>query len=210
MLDRYINFAQAHPRLSASVSVLGVGTMVLGASGTPSDVENWGKVFAAVGSDGGRWLLVFLGLALVVVAVTPLLTRKRATPSEMSSTPSPGQPASPTQRNQPASPNVSPVKQVASADAALDKLYTEGHRMFKASGWIAGANILYGSPPTEGEIDRWQGRVRRALPRSTGAGSGLRPSGRALWTLAASALPTLWSPSERNGCESRWPSSSES
>jgi hypothetical protein len=78
MAHRYSDFVQQHPKLSAGVSVLGVATMILGASGTPSDIENWGKVFAAIGSDRARWVLVALGLALLVAAAIPWLSRKSA------------------------------------------------------------------------------------------------------------------------------------
>ncbi len=52
--------------------------------------------------------------------------------------------------------------------ATLDKLWVEGKRMLNASGPFAalGAGVLYGPRPTEADIDRWQGKVRAALPRT--------------------------------------------
>lgn len=49
----------------------------------------------------------------------------------------------------------------------LDKLYVEGTRMLKAADPITSVagSILYGPAPSEAQIDRWQARVREALPR---------------------------------------------
>lgn len=51
--------------------------------------------------------------------------------------------------------------------AALDKLYVEGRRMQKAAepfAQVTAAGFFYGPPPSEGEVERWEGRVRAALP----------------------------------------------
>lgn len=53
------------------------------------------------------------------------------------------------------------------SQSTLEKLWVEGRKMQKAAGPFAalGAGaLLYGAPPTEAQIDRWQGRVRAALP----------------------------------------------
>jgi hypothetical protein len=53
--------------------------------------------------------------------------------------------------------------------AALGRLYVEGRRMQKAADPLAGitaVGLLYGSPPDEPAVERWEGRVRAALPRS--------------------------------------------
>lgn len=53
--------------------------------------------------------------------------------------------------------------------AALGRLYVEGRRMQKAADPLAqmtAAGILYGTPPDEAKVERWEGRVREALPRS--------------------------------------------
>lgn len=53
--------------------------------------------------------------------------------------------------------------------AALGRLYVEGRRMQKAADpltAITGGGLLYGSPPDEARVERWEGRVREALPRS--------------------------------------------
>jgi hypothetical protein len=49
----------------------------------------------------------------------------------------------------------------------LEKLYVEGRRMQKAAAPLAGLTgglLSHGPPPTEAQIDRWQGKVRAALP----------------------------------------------
>jgi hypothetical protein len=49
----------------------------------------------------------------------------------------------------------------------LEKLYVEGRRMQKAAAPFAGLMgglLSPGPPPTEAQIDRWQGKVRAALP----------------------------------------------
>lgn len=52
--------------------------------------------------------------------------------------------------------------------AALERLYTEGRRMERAAkplAFMTGTALLNGGgPPSEAQIDRWQGRVRAALP----------------------------------------------
>lgn len=52
--------------------------------------------------------------------------------------------------------------------SSLEQLYVEGLRMQKAaspSARVSGAGaLLYGSPPTEADVDRWQGEVRASLP----------------------------------------------
>lgn len=49
----------------------------------------------------------------------------------------------------------------------LDRLYVEGSRMLKAADPITSVagSILYGPAPSEAQIDRWQAKVRKALPR---------------------------------------------
>lgn len=61
------------------------------------------------------------------------------------------------------------TKSPGSSRAKLDGLYIEGRRMLKATEpftQITGAAFIYGPPPSEGDIDRWEGRVRAALPRN--------------------------------------------
>lgn len=53
--------------------------------------------------------------------------------------------------------------------AALGRLYVEGRRMQRAADPLAAitaAGLFYGPPPDEAKVERWEGRVREALPRS--------------------------------------------
>lgn len=48
----------------------GVCLTALGVAGLPNDLENWLAAFQVIGSDGARWIFVFVGLAVLgVVAV---------------------------------------------------------------------------------------------------------------------------------------------
>jgi hypothetical protein len=60
-----------------------------------------------------------------------------------------------------------PERERRGSQSTLEKLWVEGRKMQKAAGPFAaiGAGmLLYGGPPTEAQIDRWQGKVRAALP----------------------------------------------
>lgn len=66
-----------HPRLALGLTVAGLASLFLGVAGVPSDIENWGKAFAWLGSNGGRWVLAVLGfLAVVITAVAPRLPER--------------------------------------------------------------------------------------------------------------------------------------
>jgi hypothetical protein len=64
--------------------------------------------------------------------------------------------------------SISPTTRPNSPLPALEKLYSEGHRMLKASSLltaVVSSSLFYGPRPTEADIDRWQGKVRAALPK---------------------------------------------
>lgn len=60
-----------HPHAKLGARVSGGFLAVVGAAGLPSDLENWGAAFQAIGSNLGRWILVIVGIG-VVIAVTVL------------------------------------------------------------------------------------------------------------------------------------------
>ncbi len=68
-MERYEEFKARHPRARLGAGVIGGSLAVVGLAGLPDDLKNWGAAFQAIDSDLGRWLLVFIGLA-VIAAVT--------------------------------------------------------------------------------------------------------------------------------------------
>lgn len=47
-------------------TIVSVVLTVVGASGIPDNLKAWGRLFAMIGSDLGRWLLVLGGLAILI------------------------------------------------------------------------------------------------------------------------------------------------
>lgn len=67
-----------------------------------------------------------------------------------------------------AEPSSPPRTPPPRAPRRLDQLYVDGSRMLKAADPITSiaGSFLYGPAPTEAQIDRWQARVREALPKA--------------------------------------------
>lgn len=116
-------------------------------------------------------LLTFVGATLAgVISALASLTLQRCIAVKELSTHSAAQDASRLQdqpdlvRDALVQPPMKPQRTIS--PSSLDRLYTEGHRMLKAANPLSGLTVLYGPPPTEGEIDQWLGRVRQALPKT--------------------------------------------
>ncbi len=76
---RVQTFVRRHPTLDAAIFVLGLASMLIGASGHPGDVANWGDTFSFIGAECGRWVLTGVGF-LFVGAVALTLLAGRMTP----------------------------------------------------------------------------------------------------------------------------------
>lgn len=73
-MRRFNDYLRAHPSASGALSLAGLVTMLIGASGYPANIADWGEAFAAIGGELGRWVLAAVGFGLVVVP--QLLQRK--------------------------------------------------------------------------------------------------------------------------------------
>jgi hypothetical protein len=138
-----------------------------GDSGDSDDVRWWSDQVGPLGGDSERTLhfsilsqaAVDLPMAVRVrVANRPWLVARFSFGVE--------EPVAPPVKT----PSTKVPRRPADGDrAALGRLYVEGRRMQRAADPLAQlttTGILFGAPPDDEKVDRWEGRVRVALPRS--------------------------------------------
>lgn len=76
-MRRYDRFMAAHPYLAFGLAMAGLLSLVIGAAGTPSNIESWGKFFTWLGRGGARWGLAVVGLAMVAAIAIPFFAERR-------------------------------------------------------------------------------------------------------------------------------------
>jgi hypothetical protein len=193
MLRRVHEYVQGHPRVSGGLTLAGLVTMLVGASGHAGDVAGWGDAFAAIGSDLGRWVLVALGFVLAVVPqlLQHMAPSARAPRGEKARLPTPAQdpaPAASTKlaeqrvarreaERQDVTPPVSPPAQTGALRRAMAKsaknqqlrddlqgAYNEGYAIRQALPRRGMPTFsILSSPATEQDVENWEANVEHLL-----------------------------------------------
>jgi len=117
--------------------------------------------------DEPTLFLVALALGVLALLIAMVgVVRSRGQGSQAGPAPEPPKPLPTVEREPlPVRPR-RPRPRLTASGESLDDLYVEGRRMQQAAQPFAGVlgGIYSRTPPSEAEIDRWQGRIRASLP----------------------------------------------
>lgn len=80
-MKNYEAFMAQRPRLASALAIAGLASMLLGLSGVPSDIENWGVLFQSIGSNVGRWILVLAGLGAMAIWISAWKSKEETSSS---------------------------------------------------------------------------------------------------------------------------------
>jgi hypothetical protein len=115
------------------------------------------------------WLVVvgFATFCLLSAGTLALWARKRQSASPLRNAVTLDEPEGDTQHRP--SPAKARPRRATNSQKSLDDLYVEGRQMFEASAPFAAETLIgamKGPAPTDPAIDRWEGKVRAALPKA--------------------------------------------